>query len=37
MPWEEFIAGNEAWRADPALARELKDLLADTPDKLPDE
>ena len=35
MSWEEFMRGADRWRADPALARELADLLPDTTDDVP--
>lgn len=30
--WNDFIRGIEDWRADPGLARELRDLLPETTD-----
>ena len=36
-PWEAFIRDSARWRADPALAKELADLLPDTTDDLPIE
>jgi prevent-host-death family protein len=35
IPWDAFIQGNERWRADPGLTRELEDLLPGTTDDLP--
>jgi prevent-host-death family protein len=35
VPWDEFLRDSERWRADPALARELKELLPDTTDDIP--
>jgi prevent-host-death family protein len=32
MSWQTFMAESETWRADPALARELAELLPDTTD-----
>lgn len=32
MPWAEFIAGSERWRADPEMARELRQLLPESTD-----
>lgn len=32
IPWETFIAGNQDWRADRGLAKELAELLPDTTD-----
>jgi prevent-host-death family protein len=34
MSWESFIEGNDDWRADPALALELAEVLPDTTDDL---
>lgn len=35
MPWEEFMAGADRWRADPGLARDLAELLPETTDEVP--
>jgi prevent-host-death family protein len=35
MSWDAFVQGNEEWRADAALARELADLLPETTDDVP--
>jgi prevent-host-death family protein len=35
MSWDAFVQGNEEWRADVALARELADLLPETTDDVP--
>lgn len=35
IPWEALFLGNQDWRADPQLARELADLLPDTTDDVP--
>ncbi len=35
IPWDTFIKGDDRWRADPGLAKELGDLLPDTTDDLP--
>jgi prevent-host-death family protein len=35
IPWDVFIEGSKKWRADPALAKELADLLPGTTDDLP--
>jgi len=35
IAWETFMEGNDEWRADPGLVRELAALLPDTTDDLP--
>lgn len=35
IPWDAFARGDEHWRADHGLTRELADLLPDTTDDLP--
>lgn len=35
MTWDEFIEHGERWRADPGLARQLRDLLPETTDDVP--
>jgi prevent-host-death family protein len=35
MSWDTFIRGREDWQADPALARELAELLPETTDDAP--
>jgi len=35
LPWDEFVRGAEDWRADPGLARDLRDLLPETTDDDP--
>ncbi len=35
MAWEAFLLGSEDWRADPALAKDLAELLPDTTDDVP--
>lgn len=35
IPWEDLFSGNQDWRADPGLAKELADLLPDTTDDVP--
>lgn len=35
MPWDAFFGDSDRWRADPALAGELAELLPDTTDDLP--
>lgn len=35
IPWDAFIHGNEHWRADHGLTKELADLLPGTTDDLP--
>ena len=37
ISWHEFIAGEDRWRADPGLARELRTLLPDMTDDAPIE
>jgi prevent-host-death family protein len=32
IKWDDFIDGHESWRADSALAREMRDLLPETTD-----
>ena len=32
LPWDEFMGRNEEWRADPGLARQLRELLPETTD-----
>jgi hypothetical protein len=32
MRWEAFLEGSDEWRADPKLARELRDLVPETTD-----
>lgn len=35
MSWDEFMKDSDRWRADPALARELREMLPDTTDDDP--
>lgn len=35
MGWDAFIQGNEEWRADAGLARELARLLPESTDDVP--
>jgi hypothetical protein len=35
MAWEAFLLDSEDWRADPALAKDLAQLLPDATDDVP--
>jgi prevent-host-death family protein len=35
LPWREFLEGADEWRADAALAEELKTLVPGTTDDVP--
>ncbi|HEV2027105.1 MAG TPA: type II toxin-antitoxin system prevent-host-death family antitoxin [Candidatus Dormibacteraeota bacterium] len=35
ISWEAFLAGSDDWLADPALAKDLAELLPDTTDDVP--
>ena len=35
LPWSEFLAGVDQWRADPGLAEQLRELLPETTEDVP--
>jgi prevent-host-death family protein len=35
VSWQDFIKDSDRWRADAALAKELRDLLPETTDDAP--
>ena len=32
IAWRDFLQGSDEWRADPELAKELRELIPDTTD-----